>query len=310
MLHRNDLGTWETVISDTLHPLLSCLQYRGFSWTKLFFSSPCSWLLCLNEPICWRTPPGRTWSLTRTDAGLQHVVSGKNQFLHERTEICSCISVLAISSGLLWYLSQPWPGGKSQGLFPFNLFPESVWNWGLMAQGRESKGRGANVFVTAAVNGFVDMLFILGLMWFLGLELLFDIQGIISCQRPGWLRGRAGQTKFDASSETQEMDPQGQNLSLIKDALLFPSFISVWCSGMCSPVTRLHSSGAHPELQMSNNRKNPTLWRLFQPPGFPICPVSHQEVSAFSFPTSENNFSLFLQRLSSFSSLNFCCTVI
>lgn len=33
-----------------------------------------------------------------------------------------------------------------------------------MAQGRESKGRGANVFVTAAVNGFVDMLFILGLM--------------------------------------------------------------------------------------------------------------------------------------------------
>lgn len=39
MLHRNDLGTWETVISDTLHPLLSCLQYRGFPWTKLFFLS-------------------------------------------------------------------------------------------------------------------------------------------------------------------------------------------------------------------------------------------------------------------------------
>lgn len=71
-----------------------------------------------------------------------------------------------------------------------------------MAQGRGSKGWGVNVFVTAAVNGFVDMLFIL--------ELLFDIQGIISCQRPGWLHGRAGQTKFDASSETQEMDPQGQ----------------------------------------------------------------------------------------------------
>lgn len=154
------------------------------------------------------------------------------------------------------------------------------------------------------------MLFILGLMWFLGLELLFDIQGIISCQRPGWLHGSAGQTKFDASSETQDMDPQGQNLSLIKDVLLFPSFVSVWCSGMRSPVTRLHSSGAHPELQMSSNRKNPTFWRLFRPPGFPICPISHQEVSAFSFPTSENNFSLFIQHLSSFSSLNFCCTVI
>lgn len=87
----------------------------------LFFYSPCSWLLCLNEPICWRTPPGRTWSLTRTDAWLQHVVSGKNQFLHKRTEIHSCISVLATSSKLLWYFLKPWPGGKSQHLFSFNL---------------------------------------------------------------------------------------------------------------------------------------------------------------------------------------------
>lgn len=64
--------TWghiKTVISVSFHPLLSCLQYRGFPWTKpfFFFCSLCFWLLCLNEPICWRTLPGRTWSLTRTE---------------------------------------------------------------------------------------------------------------------------------------------------------------------------------------------------------------------------------------------------
>lgn len=159
----------------------------------LFFHSPCSWLLCLNEPICWRTPPGRSWSLTRTDTWLQHVVAGKNQFLHKRTEICSYISVLATSSKLLWYFLKPWPGGKSQHLFSFNLSISRK----CLKTGYNDSDKGEQRTRTECVCYccFTDRLFILRLMWFLWLELLLDIQGIIFCSRPGWLNGRAWKTK-------------------------------------------------------------------------------------------------------------------
>lgn len=124
MLHRNDLGTHQD--SDKcLFPspfILFTIQRLSLNKTFFFFCSLCFWLLCLNEPICWRTLPGRTWSLTRTEQTCSMFFfffsPGKNEVIQKRTEINSCFLALATSSKLWWYSLKSWPGGKSQHLSP------------------------------------------------------------------------------------------------------------------------------------------------------------------------------------------------
>lgn len=133
---------------------------QRLSLNKTLFYSPCFWLLCLNEPICWRTPPGRTWSITRTDVWLQHFFfPGRNQVLQKRTEIHSkafqCLPLHQNSCDTSQSLGQQ--GSPSIYFHSRFLFADSVWKQVIMTQIREQRTR--TEFVTAVVNVFMDTLY-------------------------------------------------------------------------------------------------------------------------------------------------------
>lgn len=187
--------TWghiKTVISVSFHPLLSCLQYRGFPWTKpfFFFCSLCFWLLCLNEPICWRTLPGRTSSLMRTEQTcsmfccccclLFFFLCQEVKLLRKEQEFIPAFQRLPLhqnSCDTPQSLGQE--GSPSIYLHSRLLSAESVWKQGIMIQIKERKTKQNKTkidCICSRSSSCVYRQFILILIWFLWLEILLGSQ--------------------------------------------------------------------------------------------------------------------------------------